>query len=148
MSKLTVARALSARIASRMVLIATFVAFGLYGVIAAATALLAYLYSPWWWLLLLPFTVALIVFLLLRLVVKIVIRRIHTERMTHQQTDAMDAFVDKIQQLLEARATPLPIFALITMKDILLYRDARTVKKLVSDTAGLSREFEALEKLF
>ncbi len=148
MTKITVARALTARVARRAVRLATLMALGVFGIIVIIAAGLAYFFSPWWWLLVLPFVVLLSIFAVVRLLIMVLIRQIHGERTTKVQTDALDGFVDKIQQLLEARATPPPLFVAITIKDLLIHRDITTIKKLIADTSGLKRDYEALERLF
>lgn len=148
MPKLTVARALTARVAQRFVRIATVLVFVAFSLITLITACLAYSFSAWWWLLLIPFVAILIVFLLVRLVVVMIVRRIHSEHMTKQQRSALDEFIDKIQAIIEARGIPLPFVVAICLKDIVVHRDITTIKKLVKDTAGLRREYHELEKLF
>ncbi len=148
MTKLTVARALTARVARRAVFLATVMAAGIFGLIVLIAAGLAYFFSGWWWVLVLPFAFLLSLFLVARLLIILLIRQIHGNRMTKAQTEALDGFVDKIQQLLEARATPPPIFVAITIKDLVIHRDITTIKKLIADTAGLRRDYDALEKLF
>ena len=148
MSKLIVARALSAYVARRMVFVATIVAVGVFAAVIAACMLLSYFFSAWWWLLALPFALLLALFFIIRLIVAFIIGRIHSEKLSDVQRQALEKFTDKIQRLLEARATPLPIFALITMKDLVLYRDIKTVRELINDTSGLKKDYEALERMF
>lgn len=148
MTKITVARALTARIAQRVIRIATGIALGVFLAVLAATWALAYFFSAWWWLLIVPFIFLLAVFLVVRLFVVLIIRQIHSERMTRPQRQALDAFVDKLQAIAEARATPLPIIVAICIKDILFHRDVTTVKNLIDDTAGLRRDYADLERLF
>ena len=148
MSKLTVARALSAYVARRMMFVATIVALGGFAAAIVACGLLSYFFSAWWWLLALPFAFLLATFFIVRLIVAFVIGRIHSEKLSDEQHQALEEFTDKIQRLLEARATPLPIFALITMKDLVLYRDIKTIRELINDTSGLKNDYEALERMF
>jgi len=148
MSKLTVARALTAHIALRVLRAVTLAVFAIFVLIVIVCGLLAHFFSPWWWLLLIPFVGLVGVFVIILLLFAIFIAQVHSQRLTKPQRDAMDDFVDKIQQLVEARSTPLPLFALITLKDLLVHRDVTTIKRLVSDTAGLRRDFDALERLF
>lgn len=78
----------------------------------------------------------------------IIIRVIHPNDLTHKQRAAMSEFIDKIQQVIEARSTPVPFIVLVCIKDIVLHRDVVTIKKIIRDTAGLKREYEQIEKLF
>ena len=148
MSKLIVARALSAYVARRMVFVATIVAVGVFAAVIVACGLLSYFFSAWWWMLALPFALLLALFFIIRLIVAFIIGRIHSEKLSIEQRQALEKFTDKIQRLLEARATPLPIFALITMRDLVLYRDIKTVRELINDTSGLKKDYEALERRF
>ena len=148
MAKLTVARALTARVAQRVIRIATIIAAGVLVVVFGATWALAYFFSAWWWLLIVPFVFVFSVFLVVRLFVVLVIRRIHSERISKQQRDALNDFSDKVQAALEARATPLPVIVLISIKDLVFHRDITTIKKLISDTAGLRAGYKNLETLF
>lgn len=148
MPRLTVARALTARIAYRFVRIATIIVVVALALITLATGALVYNFSAWWWLLLLPFVVLFVLFLIVRFIVMLIVRRIHTERMTKQQRKALDEFVDKIQALIEARSIPLPFVIAICLKDVIIHKDITTIKKLIHDTAGLRSEYQKLEKLF
>ena len=148
MTKLTVARALTAHLGKRLINLATLIAVGIFLLIVALVALLAYSFSAWWWLLIVPFVFVFSVFLVVRLFVVLIIRRIHSERMSKQQRDALNDFSDKVQAALEARATPLPVIVLISIKDLVFHRDITTIKKLISDTAGLRNDYKNLETLF
>lgn len=148
MSKITIARALTARVGARVVRLATIITFIAFGVWVVITAGLVYAFTPWWWLLLLPALTLLVIFLLARLVIRFILRRIHADQLSKTQSDALDGFVDKIQALLEARATPPWVFAAICIKDLLLHRDITTVKSIISSTTSLRSDYQALEKLF
>ena len=148
MTKLTVARALTSRVAQRVLRIATRIAAMFFTVVFAATWALAYFFSAWWWLLLIPFVFLLGIFLIIRLIIGFIVRQIHTEHLTKQQRVALDRFVDKLQAIAEARSTPLPLLVAICIKDLLFHRDITTVKQLISDTSGLRRDYAELEKLF
>lgn len=80
------------------------------------------------------------------------VRRIATIIYRHpfsrDQRQALDDFTDKIRGLLDAKSTPLPIFALITLKDVLLHKDPRTIRKLIDDSASLKSDLRDLEKHF
>ena len=148
MSKVTVARALTARTGLRVVRLDTILALSIFGAWLLLTNGLVYFFSPWWWLLLIPALLLLAAFVAVRFIVRLVISRIHAEQLTKPQTEALDGFVDKIQALLEARATPPWVFALICIKDLLLHRDVTTIKSIISSTTHLQRDYKELEKLF
>lgn len=148
MSKVTVARALTARAGLRVIRLATIIVLSIFGAWLLLTVSLVYFFSPWWWLLLMPALLLLGAFVIVRFIVRLVIRRIHAEQLTKPQIEALDGFVDKIQALLEARATPPWIFALICIKDLLLNRDVTTIKSIINSTTHLKRDYQELEKLF
>lgn len=148
MSKLTVARALTATVARRMIKLATLLALGIFIVILLICWALAYFFSPWWWLLIIPFVLLLFVFLIVRLILMLIVKRIHGNALTNQQRTALNDFVDKIWGLLEARSTPIPIIVMISIKDILFHQDITTIKSIIADTVSLRSDYEALEKLF
>ena len=143
-----VARALTARLTRRFVKIVDVIALIIIGVFLAITGILAYFFSAWWLVLLFPILFLCGVFVIVRLVIAVIVSRIHVGKLTEDQTKALDDFIDKIQQILEARATPLPIIAIICIKDILFHRDITTIKKIINDSVGLRLEYLELEKLF
>lgn len=148
MSSITIARALTARISLRVIRLASIIATVVFGLWLLLTACLVYLFTPWWWLLLLPAIVFAVIFVIIRLFIRFIISRIHTELLTKPQAQALDGFVDKVQALLEARATPPWMFALICIKDLVLHRDVTTIKSIISSTTTLKRDYQELEKLF
>ena len=113
MNRLTVARALTANIAQRVLRFSTLIVLIAFGLIVAGTWALAHFVNGWWWLLLIPFVILLGAFVLVRLVLQVIIRRIHAEQLSKVQKEALDDFTDKVQSLLEARSTPLPLVVLI-----------------------------------
>jgi len=145
---LTAPRALTALVARRAVRFATIIATIIAVTGIAISAALVYFFTPWWWLLAVLFILLFGVFLLIRIIAVVLIRIIHPNNLTREQTLAMTGFVDKIQEILEAKSMPLFLFSLICIKDILLHRDIVTVKKLINDTAGLHKEYTKIEKLF
>jgi glycerol-3-phosphate acyltransferase PlsY len=148
MSKVTVARALTARIARRFMKIGDSIVAISAGVLFVIIGVLAYFFSPWWWLLLLPILFIVSVYIIVRLIVAVIISRIHASKLTDDQRKALDAFIHKVQQILEARAMPIPIIVIICIKDILFHRDVTTIKKIIRDSVSLRNDYLELEKLF
>jgi len=141
-------RALTARFARRFIRLADLIVGTVAIVLVAGVWALAYFFSAWWWLLILPVLFLLGLYVIVRLIVAVVISQVHVGQLSKEQRTALDDFIDKVQQVLEARATPLPIIALICIKDIVVHRDLKTVRKIISETTGLRRDYQALEKLF
>ena len=148
MPHITAARALTAHLARRFVRLATVVALSIFLAILVLCALLSYFFSGWWWLLLIPFTFLFVVFLVLRLVLRFIVGKIHTQDLSRAQRQALDEFTDKLERLVEARGTPPFLFVLITIKDLLLHRDITTIRSVISDTTTLRRDYATIERLF
>ncbi|MDQ5932576.1 MAG: hypothetical protein QG649_661 [Patescibacteria group bacterium] len=148
MAHIVLARALTARLARRFLKIATVIFVVIVAGLALLTWALAYFFSPWWWLLLVPLAIVALVILLLRVVLMFIIRQIHRQSLTQEQAKHIDQFIDKVQSLLEARATPFPLIVLICLKDLLVHRDIVTVKSVIKDSAQLTSDYRQLEKLF
>jgi nitrogen fixation/metabolism regulation signal transduction histidine kinase len=148
MSKVTVARALSARMARRFLRMADLIVVIAAAILLATTWALAYFFSGWWWLFSIPIVLVLGVFLIIRLIAMFIVSRIHSGNLNHRQRVALDDFIDKVQHIIEARATPMPLIVLIVVKDILIHRDITTVKTIIADSAGLRTDYKELEKLF
>jgi hypothetical protein len=148
MLKLTVARVLVAHIARRFIRLATIVAIILLLVAIFISALLAYNFSAWWWLLMAPAVLILPLLVLLRIFMLFVTRSISSVSLRADQENAVKQFVAQLEQIIEARGTPPWLFALITVKDLLIHRDITTIKNLVASTSSLKRNYQKLEKLF
>jgi len=86
--------------------------------------------------------------MVVRLLVLLVIRRVHAKHLNKAQREGLDAFVDKLQAIAEARATPWPLIIAICLKDLVLHRDITTIKQLIRDTATLREDYKMLERLF
>lgn len=131
-----------------MVKTATVIVFSLFGLILLIVGLLAYFFSALWWLVIIPFLLILSVFIVIRLVALQIIQQLYTDRLTREQKIALAAFNEKIESIVEARATPWPVFVLISVKDLVLHRDLTSIKKLLSDSTSLRSDYHALERLF
>ena len=146
--KIATTRALSAYLAIRSLKFVTIVATVIFVVLIAIIWMLAYYFSPWWWIFALPIVFLGFVFLVLRFIVSRIIGLIHRHPFTIEQRESLETFTSKITNIVEARATPLPIYAIVTIKDVIFHKDARTVRKLVDDTSSLKSDFSKLERHF
>jgi len=133
MSRITVARALTARFARRFVRLADILVAVITIILVAGVWALTYFFSAWWWLLVLPLLFLLGLYVIVRLIVAVIISHVHVGQLSKGQRTALDDFIDKVQQAIEARATPLPLIALICIKDIVVHRDLTTVRKIISE---------------
>jgi nitrogen fixation/metabolism regulation signal transduction histidine kinase len=148
MHRSAVARALTARMGRRFANLATLIVTGIFFLFLLVIAALSYFFSPWWWLLMIPAVILVLIFVIIRIIVGLILHQIHGGKLTSEQQSGLDGFIDKVQQLLEARATPLPLLALICVKDIVFHKDITTVKKIIHDTANLRHDYQELERLF
>ena len=105
--KLTAPRALTALVARRAIRFATIIAVFITVVGFAVSAVLVYFFTPWWWLLAAFFILVFGVFLLIRIISMTIVRLIHPNNLTCEQKQAMNQFVDKIQEIVEAKSMPL-----------------------------------------
>lgn len=143
-----VARALSARIARRVIRIAGWITIGVLLMLLLLVWALAYFFSGWWWLLLLPWGMLAIVSLVVRLIAGFIARGLYREPLNRAQRQGLDDMTEKIQRLIEAKATPPIVFVLLSVKDLLVHRDVTTIKELVRGTASLRADYSKLRQLF
>ena len=143
-----VARALSSRIARRIVRIASWIATGVVLVLFLLIWALAYFFSAWWWLLLVPLGLLVTIALIVRIIAGFITRGLYREPLNRQQRQGLDDMTEKIQRLIEAKATPPIVFVLLSVKDLLIHRDVTTIKELIRDTASLRADYSKLRQLF
>lgn len=146
--KVATARALASYAGHRSLRFVTIAVVVILAIIFIVIGLLAYNFTTWWWLLAIPFAAAGLVFFGIRWVLQVIIRRLYRHPFSRAQREQLDAFASKVLGLIEARSTPLPFFALITLWDIIRRRDATTIRKLVNDSTSLKKDFTELEKQF
>lgn len=107
---------------------------------------LAYFFSPWWWLLLIIFVPLVVISGIVYSIARFIASRLYRGHLTRQQRDRLRAFTDKILRLLETRGMNWWWFAALCIRDLLFYRELRTLKELLSDATSLKHDFEALER--
>lgn len=146
--KVATMHALTAYTALRALHLATMVTvFIIIGLFACIWAL-AYYLSPWWWIFLLPLSTIIIAVIILHRIITRTIHLIHRHPFTEPQRQALEDFTSKIADLTEFRDTPLPVYALITLRDIVRHQDAKTLRETIEDSTELDNDFLALEKHF
>ncbi len=146
--KVATARAVVAYVGQKSLRFASLIIAAILLILFIVTALLAINVSPWWWLLLVPLAIIGVVVVAARWILTKIIGKIYRHPYSRQQREQLDSFNDKIQRLIEARATPLPLFAFITLWDIIRRRDATTLRSLLEDSSSLRSDFRELEKHF
>lgn len=148
-TKLQATRAVFSLLALRVVRFWTIIVFLILGLIFLGCWALAYYVSPWWWILLVAYIPILFICIIVRLFIGFLVNKLYiTKALSRPQRKAVNSFADKLQRLAEAQGIGWPMFAFISFKDLLFYRDLRTVRHTIEDGTSLRRDFEELEKLF
>jgi hypothetical protein len=145
-SKIDVLRALSSVIAKRaifffLIIDSVFLTLSFIGI-----CLLVYFFSPWWWLLLTIFIPLFIASGIIYLLAVFIASRLYPAPLSREQRQHLQEFTDKILRLLETKGMGWWWFAVLCVCDLLLYRELRTLKEILSDTTSLKQDFLNLER--
>ncbi len=146
--KLNVIRAVSQYYTLRIIRFFTIVAFILIVLLLLFDGWLAYSFSPWWGLLAIPMLAFLIAFLLVRAIVRYVALRVYPTRLSKQVSTEINAFIDKLSSVIEVRHMHPVMISLVSIKDIVLYRELRTIKTIIENSSTLSSDYADLESKF
>lgn len=146
--KVATMRALVTYVSLRALRLATIIVVLIFITLFAGIWALAYYLSPWWWIFLLPLGVVVLAVVIIRLIIMKTIHAIHRHPFTEAQRRQLEAFTDKLARLAEIKDTPLPMYAFITLRDILRHHDATTLRGLVDDSTTLRSDFAELSKHF
>ena len=145
-SKIDVLRALSSVIAKRaifffLIIDSVFLTLSFIGI-----CLLVYFFSPWWWLLLIILIPLFIASGIIYLLAVFIASRLYPAPLSCEQRQHLQEFTDKILRLLETKGIGWWWFAVLCVRDLLLYRELRTLKGILSDTTSLKQDFLNLER--
>lgn len=146
--KLNAIRALAAYSAQQSLRLFTIAGSMLIAVLFAIVATLSYYFTPWWWIFALPIVVLLLAFLVMRSLVKRIISRLHRHPFTTRQREQLEKFTGELKGLAEIKNTPVYIYAIMTVWDVLRNRDETAIQKLVDSSKSLKSDFANLEKHF
>ncbi|HEY1085800.1 MAG TPA: hypothetical protein VGE34_03700 [Candidatus Saccharimonadales bacterium] len=147
-AKIDVIRALTSTIAKRALLIISIAGAAASLLLLIGIWALAHYLSAWWWLLLFIYIPWLLIALVILGVAKLITHKIYPYPLNTRQKRLLKDFADKIQHLLESRGMGWWMFAFLCFKDLLFYRDLRTLKELIRSTASLKQDFADLERSF
>ncbi len=144
--KIQVLRALSAVVAQRaitffLVIDSVILTLSLIGIWA-----LAHFLSVWWWLLLIIYIPLCIVSAVIYLIARFIASRLYRGHLTRLQRQKLQDFTSKILRLLETRGIGWWAFAALCVRDLLLYKELRTLKDLLADATSLKDDFIHLEQ--
>jgi len=146
--RVATARAITAYIAKKSLSFATIIYVVVFAIIFAIIWSLAHYFSVWWWLLAAPLVLVTIVAFAIRFVISFIISKIYRHPFSRTQREKLEEFTNKVTSLAEAKSTPLPFYAFITLWDIFRRRDATTIRKLIDDSRSLKSDYSTLEKYF
>ncbi len=146
--KLTVIRAFSQYYTLRIIRLFTLIALILTITLLIVVGLLAYNFSPWWWLLAVPILAFLITFILIRSLIRYIALRVYATKLSKQEQAEIKAFIDKLSSLVDVRHIGPVMLALTSMKDLVLYRELRTIKTIIENSKTLSSDYINLESKF
>jgi len=146
--KVTATRAVLAKLSADVIRFITIISITIFTVLLIGTAALAYYISAWWALLLIIVLPLLFIFLVLRLIAGFILKKLQPKNLTTKQSSATKKYAEKLKRLAETRGMGWPMFAFLSFKDLLLYRDLRTARNTLDDTTSLKSDFSELERLF
>ena len=144
--KVRVLRALSAHIAQKALRLFILVDGLLLILLLAGIWALAYLFNEWWWLLLIVYIPLLIASAIIYTVISFIVARLYRERLSRVQHQQLDGFSEKVLEVLEVRGMGWWWFATLCIRDLLLYRNLRTLGELLDTATSLKADFATLEK--
>lgn len=146
--KVRTTRALAAYTAARSLRLVSIILLVVFIVVIVLVWLLATQVSSWWWVILLPVAIIGAIILLVRFVIQRIIRAVYPHPISQSQRQSLDALTEKVTRLAATRSTPLPLLAFLTVKDIIVHRDATTIRGLFNDSKALSSDLRDLENEF
>lgn len=146
--KAITALAIGAYLARKSLRLTTYIFIAIVLTLVIIIGLLAYNYTVRWWIFALPLIAICLIFLVLYWIVNRLVSAIYRHPFSRDQRRALDEFTDKVRSLVESKSIPLPIFAIITIKDVLVHRDAKTIRKLIDDSLSLKDDLKKLESYF
>ncbi len=144
-SKIDVLRALSKVVAKKAMLFFLIIDSVILTLMFISICLFVYFFSPWWWLLLIIYVPLFILSALIYLIARLIAHSLYPASLTRDQSEHLNDFTDKILRLLETRGMGWWVFAALCVRDLLFYRELRTLKGLLTDAASLKSDFTTLE---
>jgi len=144
-SKINVLRALSSVIAKKAISLFAICCIAALILLFVGIFLLAYFLSAWWWLLLVIFVPLLLVAVIFYFIATVIASRLAPTALTREQTSLLNGFTDKVLRLLETRGMGWWWFCTLCIRDLVFYRELRTLKTLLKDTTSLKKDFQTLE---
>ena len=117
---------------------------GILLVALVITVLLATQLSSWWWLLLVVLVPAALISLVIYIAVRALSNRLIPHRLDSDERRQIKAFSDKIFGVVEKTRTPLPLTAILVLKDVIRNRESGYLSALINDSKSLKGDFEQI----
>jgi hypothetical protein len=141
-------RALTSLTFQQMLKPASWIAFIVFLILHILVFYVAFTVSAWWLLLLFVIIPLMIVVASLLAALWYLSRRLMPRPLLPSETVIVSSMVGKVQRLLEARATPVPMIMFLVAKDVMRGKGSRYLEDLVNDSRGLRDDFAAIRSLF
>ncbi|MGB4768772.1 MAG: hypothetical protein WBP22_05995 [Candidatus Saccharimonas sp.] len=145
--KVRVLRALSAHIAKKAIRLFVLIDGVLLILLFAGIWVLASFLNEWWWLLLVIYIPLIIASTIIYMTASLITITLYRERLSRFQHQQLDVFVNKIIALLETRGMGWWWFAALCVRDLVFYRELRTLNELLHTTTSLKQDFAKLEAI-
>jgi hypothetical protein len=104
-------------------------------------------FSLWWFVLVIPILLALLVGASILIAAGFVVR-VFTPEMTLEQTQAVEAYADKLQRVADNVQLPKFILLFRLVRDAFRPNENSFVRQVAHDSTSLKADFTALQKLF
>lgn len=141
-------RAISALLFQRIFRIIAIVVAIIVALIWLAIIVLAIKVSGWWLMTLIIVAPLTLIIAAIGLALWALSNRLLPRKLTGQERSTVYGFTDKIMQIAETRATPVPVLAFLIAKDVVRGKGSSYVSNLVSDTTSLKGDFAEIRRMF
>lgn len=144
--KINVLRALSKVVAKKAIFLYLILVSVILTLMFICIGLLTYFFSLWWLLLLIIYIPLVTISAIVYIAARLVAHGVYPTPLSREQTQHLQEFTDKILRLLETKGMGWWWFAMLCMRDLVWYRELRTLKNMLHDTTSLKNDFTHLEQ--
>lgn len=144
----TTLRAVGSVYAKRQIRFGSLVVLALFIVSLILTSILAQSLSSYWWLLLIFILPMALIGLVLFFISYSLAGLLYRTTLTTTQKKLINTYIDKLNSVAEATQLSFVYIILTIAKDLLLYRELRTLRDIIGNSADLKKDLSHLaEKL-
>jgi membrane protein implicated in regulation of membrane protease activity len=144
--KINVLRALSKVVAKKAIFLYLILVSVILTLMFICIGLLTYFFSLWWLLLLIIYIPLVTISAIVYVAARLIAHGIYPAPLSRKQKQHLQEFTDKILYLLETKGMGWWWFATLCVRDLLVYRELRTLKNILLDTTSLKNDFSNLEQ--